>query len=75
MTAAMLTSAGADGKQWRMTRGAIAMAGMALLGGCIQVTAPEKPIEINLNVNIRQEVVVSLKGDVKDLDKQYPGVF
>ena len=75
MTVAMLTSAGADGKQWLMRKGAIGLAGAALLGGCIQVTAPEKPIEINLNVNIRQEVVVSLKGDVKDLDKQYPGVF
>ena len=47
----------------------------ALLGGCIQVKAPDKPIEINLNVNIRQEVVVSLRDDVKNLDKQYPGVF
>lgn len=42
---------------------------------CIQVRAPEKPIEINLNVNIRQEVVVSLRDDVKNLDQQYPGVF
>jgi hypothetical protein len=45
------------------------------LGGCISVKAPEKPIEINLNVNIRQEVVVSLRQDVKDLDQKYPGVF
>lgn len=43
--------------------------------GCIQVQAPEKPIEINLNVNIRQEVVVSLREDVKNLDQQFPGVF
>jgi len=48
---------------------------MGLLAGCIQVKAPDKPIEINLNVNIRQEVVVSLRDDVKNLDKQYPGVF
>ena len=47
----------------------------APLSGCISVKAPEKPIEINLNVNIRQEVVVSLRDDVKNLDKQYPGVF
>ena len=45
------------------------------LTGCISVKAPDKPIEINLNVNIRQEVVVSLRRDVQDLDKQYPGVF
>lgn len=75
MTVSILTRAGADGKRRGMMRGAIGMMAAALLGGCIQVTAPEKPIEINLNVTIRQEVVVSLKGDVKDLDKQYPGVF
>nr|WP_076069461.1 YnbE family lipoprotein [Sphingomonas montana] len=46
-----------------------------LLAGCITVKAPEKPIEINLNVNIRQEVVVSLRKDVQNLDQQYPGVF
>jgi len=53
----------------------MAMAAAGVLGGCIQVTAPEKPIQINLNVTIRQEVVVSLRDDVKNLDKQYPGVF
>ena len=52
-------------------------AGLALaaLGGCISVKAPEKPIEINLNVTIRQEVVVSLRKDVQDLENKYPGVF
>lgn len=50
--------------------------GLALAcSGCIQVQAPEKPIEINLNVNIRQEVVVSLREDVRNLDQQFPGVF
>ena len=44
-------------------------------GGCVQVSAPEKPIEINLNINIRQEVVVRLQEDVRDLVKQNPGVF
>ncbi|WP_420542870.1 YnbE family lipoprotein [Sphingomonas naphthae] len=46
-----------------------------LLAGCISVKAPDKPIEINLNVTIRQEVVVSLRENVKNLDQQYPGVF
>ncbi len=47
----------------------------ALLSGCVQVRAPDKPIEINLNVNIRQEVIVRLERDVQDLVKQNPGVF
>ncbi|HEX5182554.1 MAG TPA: YnbE family lipoprotein [Allosphingosinicella sp.] len=43
--------------------------------GCVQVSAPDKPIEINLNINIRQEVVVRLQQDVKQLIQQNPGVF
>ena len=43
--------------------------------GCVQVSAPEKPIEINLNINIRQEVVVRLQEDVRDLIDKNPGVF
>ena len=43
--------------------------------GCVEVAAPEKPIEINLNINIRQEVVVRLQEDVRDLIKKNPGVF
>ncbi|HEY0113100.1 MAG TPA: YnbE family lipoprotein [Allosphingosinicella sp.] len=46
-----------------------------LLAGCVQVSAPEEPIEINLNINIRQEVVVRLQEDVRDLIKKNPGVF
>lgn len=48
---------------------------VVILGGCVQVSAPEKPIEINLNINIRQEVVVRLQQDVRDLIKENPGVF
>jgi hypothetical protein len=46
-----------------------------LIAGCVEVTPPEKPIEINLNINIRQEVVVRLQEDVRDLIKKNPGVF
>lgn len=45
------------------------------LAGCIQLRAPNKPIEITLNVNIRQEVVVRLEKDVQDLIKKNPGIF
>ncbi len=44
-------------------------------GGCVQVKAPDKPIEINLNVNIKQEVVVALKKDANDLITNNPGLF
>ena len=70
----------------RLRRGATqgAMRGLRLLfaapvvlasAGCVQVSAPDKPIEINLNINIRQEVVVRLQQDVKQLIQNNPGVF
>ncbi len=43
--------------------------------GCVNVAAPDKPIEINLNINIRQEVLVKLERDVQDLIDKNPGVF
>lgn len=58
-----------------MTRIIMAFGVALAASACIQVQAPDKPIEINLNVNIRQEVVVSLRDDVKNLDQQFPGVF
>ena len=55
-----------------MKKQAIMMAGFAglALGGCIQVKAPDKPIEINLNVKVQQEVVVRLQRDAQDLIPQ-----
>src|SRR3546814_697153 len=51
------------------------VAAAVLLSGCVQVRAPDKPIEINLNVNIRQEVIVRLEKDGPDLIQSNPGVF
>jgi hypothetical protein len=48
---------------------------MPSLSGCVQVAAPDRPIEINLNINIRQEVVVRLQEDVRELIQENPGVF
>ena len=48
---------------------------MLPLGGCISLKTPEKPIEINLNVVIRQEVVVRLQRDVERLIETNPGAF
>ena len=54
------------------------IAGAALavpLGGCVTVKTPEKPIEINLNVEIRQEVLVRLQQDAQQLIQQNPDAF
>ena len=54
----------------------IATMGLLLtLSGCISLKTPEKPIEINLNVVIRQEVVVRLQKDVEQLIQSNPGAF
>jgi hypothetical protein len=47
----------------------------AMSGGCVRVQAPDKPIEINLNVNIRQEVIYTLKKDAEDLITDNPELF
>lgn len=47
----------------------------APLAGCISVKAPEKPIDINFNVTIRQEVLVRLQRDVETLINQNPQAF
>lgn len=52
-----------------------ALTAMVMLGGCIQLRAPDKPIEINLNINIKQEVVIRLAKDVADIIKNNPAVF
>ncbi len=44
-------------------------------GGCVRVQAPDKPIEINLNVKITQEVILSLKEDAKELVDKNKGLF
>ena len=59
----------------RVRIGAAAVLLTVSLGGCVQVSAPDKPIEINLNINIRQEVVVRLQQDVRELIERNPGVF
>jgi len=51
------------------------IAAIAALPGCVKISAPDRPIEINLNINIRQEVVVRLTEDVRELRQKEPGVF
>ena len=65
-----------SGRRWRNFAAVTGAAGaLGALPGCVEVTAPDKPIEINLTINIRQEVVVRLAEDVRDLKRREPGVF
>jgi YnbE-like lipoprotein len=47
----------------------------APLAGCISVSPPDKPIEINLNVKIEQEVLVRLQREVEQLIQESPETF
>jgi len=41
-----------------------------MMGGCITVKAPDKPIVIELNINIKQEVIYRLAADAaQTIDK------
>ena len=53
----------------------VAAALAAPLAGCVNVTPPDKPIEINLNVKIEQEVLVRLQRDVEQIIRQNPQDF
>ena len=48
---------------------------IAATTGCVNVTAPDKPIVINLNINVTQEVVYRLDSEAKSLIQQNPGIF
>lgn len=53
----------------------LAALGVAMLGGCVNVTAPDKPIVIELNVNIRQEVIYRLAADAENTIEENEDIF
>ena len=63
-------------RRLRRALGAMALvAGSAGLGGCISVNAPDKPIVIELNINIKQEVLYRLADDAGKTIEQNSGIF
>lgn len=59
----------------RATAAAMLVASGLALGGCVSVTAPDKPIVIELNINIKQEVVYRLAADAAKTIEDNPNVF
>lgn len=51
------------------------IAGSAALSGCISVNAPDKPIVIELNINIKQEVIYRLAADAANTIKENSDIF
>jgi len=60
---------------YRRTRNGATLLLLPLSASCVSVSAPDKPIEINLNVRIEQEVLVRLQRDVEELIRQNPDAF
>lgn len=62
----------------RPTLAALAVLAVLSVGACqptVKVQAPDKPIEINLNVRIDQEVRVKLDRDLEDLFSEKDEIF
>ena len=59
----------------RAIAGVMVVLGSALAAGCISVDAPDKPIVIELNINITQEVIYRLAGDVQENIEENPEIF
>lgn len=86
MTSPRLTNPAAAATKPRMKQGQGRSPGRALgaavlvgcvmaLSGCISVNAPDKPIVIELNINIKQEVIYRLAEDVKENIESNPEIF
>lgn len=64
------------GSGWRAVYAALmGMAGALMLSGCISVSAPDKPIVIELNINIKQEIVYRLSADAANTIDKNPEIF
>lgn len=66
-----------DKKKNRLTAGRLTgvVIGAVALSGCVQIATPDKPIEINLNIKIQQEIALKLDGDAKKLIEQNGDIF
>jgi YnbE-like lipoprotein len=54
---------------------AVLLGGAVALSACVSVNAPDKPIVIELNINIKQEVVYRLAADAEKTIDENSGAF
>ena len=54
---------------------AVLLGGAVALSGCVSVNAPDKPIVIELNINIKQEVIYKLAADAGNTIEDNPDIF
>lgn len=56
-------------------KGLMLIGGTMTLAGCISVNAPDKPIVIELNINIKQEVIYKLAADAGNTIDEHGDIF
>ena len=59
----------------RALRAGVMAMGLVALSGCISVSAPDKPIVIELNINIKQEVIYRLAAEAASTIEANPEIF
>ena len=59
----------------RLRLAAVLILGPTMTAGCITLKAPDKPIVIELNINIKQEVVYRLAGDASQTIDNNKDIF
>ncbi len=64
---------GGTRKRWLVV--GVLTGSVVALGGCVSVNAPDKPIVIELNINIKQEVIYRLAADAGNTIKDNPEIF
>jgi len=63
---------------WKVASCAAIMYGSVYLTGCspsVKLEAPDKPIEINMNVKIEHEIRLKVEKDVDELITSQKGLF
>ena len=61
--------------KYQISMRALALPPLAALAGCINVAAPDEPIVIELNINIRQEVIYRLAEDAANTIEDNEDIF
>jgi len=59
----------------RAKEAAVLLGGVLALSACVSVSAPDKPIVIELNINIKQEVIYRLAQDAGNTIESNPEIF
>jgi len=60
---------------WKAGAVLVAVLGSGVAAGCISVTAPDKPIVIELNINIKQEVIYRLAPGAQNTIEENSSIF